>query len=256
MSPLPVGLADLIAQLEEETSDGDALARISEAQLRADTLSDLGDQLVGYFVGKARRDGASWSQIGEAIGVSKQAAQQRHTPGVFERFTDLNRHSVVLAQEAARTRKHDAIGGEHLLLGLLGEPRGLAFALLVEEAGSEQSAREAVEAAMAPAGRRVPRGHIPLRADAEEALERAVRASRELGQDWVDTEHLLLGLVSARRGSAARILRNLGFTPDQLRERVTSHAVTLRRAGDQKRRPGNPGDQPAAPRRETRRRSR
>ena len=79
MSPLNISLADLIARLDEEFPDADDLARISEAQLRAQTLSDLGDQLVGHYVGKAKQAGASWSEIGDAIGVSKQAAQQRHT---------------------------------------------------------------------------------------------------------------------------------------------------------------------------------
>src|ERR1700759_3769717 len=100
MSPLNISLADLIARLEAEHPDPDSLARFSAAQLRAHTLSDLGDQLVQHYVGQAKQAGASWSEIGEAIGVSKQAAQQRHARAAFERFTDLARHSIVLAQEA------------------------------------------------------------------------------------------------------------------------------------------------------------
>ena len=136
MSPLDISLADLIAHLDEDLPGASDLARISEAQLRAQTLSDLADQLVGHYVSQAKQAGASWSEVGDAIGVSKQAAQQRHAPAAFERFTDLNRHSIVLAQEAARTHKHDFIGTEHMLLGLLGEPRGLAYELLVAKAGS------------------------------------------------------------------------------------------------------------------------
>src|SRR3954464_15325446 len=148
MSPLNISLADLIAHLDEELPDADDLARISAAHLRSQTLSDLGDQLVDHYVGKARRGGASWSEIGDAIGVSKQAAQQRHTPAPFERFTDLNRHSIVLAQEAARTYKHDLIGTEHMLLGLLGEPRGLAYKVLMAKTESEQGIRDAIGEAM------------------------------------------------------------------------------------------------------------
>ncbi|MEK8170488.1 hypothetical protein NKH77_15430 [Streptomyces sp. M19] len=80
MSPLDISLADLIAHLDEELPDADELARISEARLRAQTLSDLGDQLIDHYVSKAKRTGASWTEIGDAIGVSKQAAQQRHAP--------------------------------------------------------------------------------------------------------------------------------------------------------------------------------
>src|SRR6201996_246305 len=202
MSPLNVSLADLIARLDEELPDASSLARISEAHLRAQTLSDLGDQLVGHYVGQAKQAGASWSEIGDAIGVSKQAAQQRHAPAPFERFTDLNRHSIVLAQEAARTHKHDLIGTEHLLLGLLGEPRGLAYEVLLTKTGSEQGIRDAIEEQLPPPGKKAPRGHIAFRPESKEVIEQARRASDELGHDWVGTEHTLLGLIRAEERRA------------------------------------------------------
>ena len=222
MSPLDISLADLIARLDEELPTANELDRISEARLRAQTLSDLGDQLVDHFVSKARQGGASWSEIGDAIGVSKQAAQQRHTPAAFERFTDLNRHGIVLAQESARTHRHDFIGTEHLLLGLLGEPRGLAYGILVAKAGSEQRVRDAVEEAMPPGGEKALRGHIAFRPEGKQAIEQARRASDDLGHDWVGTEHLLLGLIRVEESPAAHILRGLGFTPDELRGTVTA----------------------------------
>jgi Clp amino terminal domain, pathogenicity island component len=225
MSPLNISLSDLIARLDEEFADADDLARISEAQIRSQTLSDLGDQLVGHYVGKARQAGASWSEIGDAIGVSKQAAQQRHSPAPFERYTNLNRHSIVLAQEAARTHKHDSIGTEHMLLGLLGEPRGLAYELLVANAGPEQRIHDAVEEAMPPAGKKAPRGHIAFRAESKEAIEQAIRAASDLGHDWVGTEHTLLGLIRAEESRAAQILRSLGFTADGLHETVKTEVA-------------------------------
>ncbi|MFF3920095.1 Clp protease N-terminal domain-containing protein [Streptomyces sp. NPDC001852] len=234
MSPLNVNLADLIARLDEERPDADDLARISEAQLRALTLSDLGDQLVDHYVGKARQAGASWSEIGDAIGVSKQAAQQRHAPAPFERFTDLNRHSIVLAQEAARTHKHDLIGTEHILLGLLGEARGLAYEVLMAKTESEQRIRDAIEEAMPPAGKKALRGHIAFRSESKEAIQQALRASANLGHDWVGTEHMLLGLIRVKESTAAQILRNLGFTSDELHETVKTE-VTKRIAARDKR---------------------
>ncbi len=229
MSPLDISLADLIARLDEELPDSSELNRVTEARLRAQTLSDLGEQLIDHYVSKAKRTGASWTEIGDAIGVSKQAAQQRHTPNAFAGFTDLNRHSIVLAQEAARTHRHDSIGTEHLLLGLLGEPRGLAHALLVAKAGSEQLARDAVEDVLPPAGEKPPRGHIPFRPESKEAIEQALRSAAGLGHDWVGTEHLLLGLIRTADSPAARILHGLGLTPDELRASVTT-AITERRA--------------------------
>lgn len=233
MSPLDVSLADLIARLDEELSDANDLARISEAHLRAQTLANLGDQLVGHYVGKAKQAGASWSEIGEAIGVSKQAAQQRHAPIAFERFTDLNRHSIVLAQEAARTHKHDLIGTEHILLGLLGEPRGLAYEVLMVKTGSEQGIRNAIEEAMPPTGKKALRGHIAFRPESKEAIEQARRASADLGHSWVGTEHMLLGLIRAEESRAAQILRNLGFTSDELHETVKTE-ITKRSAARDK----------------------
>ncbi|WEO99808.1 Clp protease N-terminal domain-containing protein [Streptomyces sp. FXJ1.172] len=233
MSPLNISLADLIARLDEELPDADDLARISEAHVRAQTLSLLGDQLVDHYVGKAKQAGASWTEIGDAIGVSKQAAQQRHAPAAFERFTELNRHSIVLAQEAARTHKHDFIGTEHILLGLLGEPRGLAYEVLMAKAGSEQHIRETIEEAMPPAGPKALRGHIPFRADSKEVIGQARRASADLGHDWVGTEHTLLGLIRAEESPAAQILRSLGFTSDELYETVKTEITKRFSARDQ-----------------------
>ncbi|WP_327045905.1 hypothetical protein OG320_30240 [Microbispora sp. NBC_01189] len=233
MSPLNISLADLIARLDEELPDADHLARISEAQLRAKTLSDLADQLVGHYVGKAKQAGASWSEVGDAIGVSKQAAQQRHAPNVFDRFTDLNRHSIVLAQEAARTHKHDFIGTEHLLLGLLGEPRGMAYEVLTAKTGSEQRVRDAIGEALPPAGQKALRGHIAFRPEGKEALEQASRASADLGHDWVGTEHTLLGLIRVEESPAARILRDLGFTSDELHETVKAETAKRSAARDE-----------------------
>jgi hypothetical protein len=233
MSPLNISLADLIARLDEELPDASYLARISEAQLRNRTLSDLGDQLVDHYVSKAKAAGASWSEIGDAIGVSKQAAQQRHAPAAFERFTDLNRHSIVLAQEAARTHKHDFIGTEHLLLGLLGEPRGLAYEVLMAKTESEQRVRDAIEEALPPAGNKAPRGHIAFRPESKQAIEEALRASAGLGHDWVGTEHSLLGLIRTEESPAARILGGLGFTSDELHETVKTEIARRSAARDE-----------------------
>ncbi|MFC8968646.1 Clp protease N-terminal domain-containing protein [Streptomyces sp. NPDC057094] len=232
MSPLGISLADLIARLDEELPEADQLARVSEARLRAQTLSDLGDQLIDHYVSKAKQTGASWTEIGDAIGVSKQAAQQRHAPGPFERYTNLNRHSIVLAQEAARTHKHDFIGTEHLLLGLLGEPRSLAYGMLIAKTGSEQRVRDAVAEAMPPVGEKALRGHIAFRPESKEAIDEARRASADLGHDRVGTEHTLLGLIRTEGSPAARILRSLGFTPDELRATVEAEVAERSAAGD------------------------
>lgn len=233
MTPLNISLADVISRLDRDLPDADALARVSEAHLRSQTLTDLGDQLVDHYVSKAKQGGASWTEIGDAIGVSKQAAQQRRASTPFDRFTDLNRHSIVLAQEAARTHKHDLIGTEHILLGLLGEPQGLAYEVLTAMTTSEQSVRDAIEEAMPPAGTKVLRGHIAFGSDSKEAIERARHASEELGHDRVGTEHMLLGLIRAEGSQAAQILRALGFTSDGLHDTVATATADQGAARDQ-----------------------
>jgi len=236
MSPsttLDISLADLIARLYEELPDADDLARISEARLRAQALSDLGDKLVDHYVSEAKLGGASWSEISDALGGTNPAAQKRRAPNAFERFTDLNRHSIVLAQEAARTHRHELIGTEHLLLGLLSEPRGLAYEVLTAQADSEQDIRDAIEDAMPPAGEKTLQGHIAFGPDSKEAIEQALRASSDLGHDWVGTEHTLLGLTRAEKCLAAHILHNLGFTSDNLHGMVTTE-VTKRLAATSK----------------------
>lgn len=227
MSPLNLSLGELIVKLDDDLNEASVLDKISEAQLRSHTLTALGDQLVGHYVSLARQDGASWTEIGDAIGVSKQAAQQRHSPQVFERFTDLARHAVVLAQENARSHKHDFIGTEHLLLGVLGEPGGLAYRLLVEKGGSEEAVQQAIKRQMGPAQKKVPRGHIPFTAMGKEAIEQSIRASQDLGHNFVGTEHVLLGLLLVPEGAAAKALATMDIDFDTLRPVVETEVSRL-----------------------------
>jgi DNA-binding transcriptional MerR regulator len=220
-TPAPT-LAELVAHLYDELPDADDLARISEARRRAQALSDLGDRLVDHYVTEAKLGGASWNEISDALGSTSRDAEQRRAPNAFERFTDLNRHSIVLAQEAARTHQHELIGTEHLLLGLLSEPRGLAHEVLTARSDSGLDVRGAIEGSMPPAGKKPLLGHIPFGPDSKEAIGQALRASSELGHDWVGTEHTLLGLIRTEEGLAAQILRQLGFTSDNLRDLVTA----------------------------------
>jgi hypothetical protein len=225
MSPLKVTLTDLIENLDTDLPDVPALTKITEAEARAHTLGALGDQLIGHYVAIAKSEGASWSDVGQAIGVSKQAAQQRHAPEAFSRFTDLSRHAVVLSQEAARSHRHEYIGTEHLLLGLLDEPRGLAVRLLAERGGSAETVRTAVVERLAPEGNHFPRGHIPFSAQGKLAIERAITEAADLGHDFVGTEHLLLGLLAVPDGTAAEALNALGMGQEMMR-RLVADAVT------------------------------
>ncbi|HZX05173.1 Clp protease N-terminal domain-containing protein [Kribbella sp.] len=219
---LNITLGELIAGVYEDLPDADDLTRIAEARRRARALTDLGEQLVDHYVSEAKLSGASWSDIGDALGTN---ADKARASDVFARYTNLNRHCIVLAQEAARTHKNDLIGTEHLLLGLLSEPRGLAYDVLTAHATSEQQVRDAVEAALPAAGEEALQGHIAFGPDSKDAIKETLRAAGELGHDWVGTEHTLLGLIRVEDSGAARVLRELGFTSGSLHETIKTEAA-------------------------------
>jgi hypothetical protein len=220
MSPLNVHLTELVAQLDQELGGADDLDKISEAQRRAHTLTDLGDQLVGHYVEQARASGASWTQIGDAIGVSKQAAQQRWVPGNYARFNQRARNIIVLAQEAARNRGDDMLGTEHLLIGLVGKHGGVAAKVLVELASSVDAIVDALPATDVRKRKKTLRGHLPLTEAAKQALSLASRESAALRHNFVGAEHILLGVLEVPEGTAAQALHELGIRTDAVRARM------------------------------------
>src|SRR6185437_1098109 len=125
---------------------------------------------------------------------------------MFERFTSRARHVVVLAQEEARRLRHNYIGTEHLLLGLLGEPDGVAGRVLAGFGMSLESTRREVTAVVS-AGTTAPSGHIPFTPRAKKTLELALREALQLHHNYIGTEHILLGLMREGEGVAAQILQ-------------------------------------------------
>src|SRR2546430_15169388 len=153
-------LQELIEQIDAALPDADALTNIGEAQRRARALNDVGDQLVDHYVAQARAGGASWSQIGDALGVSKQAAQQRRAGGQLERFTGRARNLVVVAQDHARRLRHPAVTTEHLLLAMI-ESAGIAAMVIAKLAGPLETGAEAGTPNLGP-GTGAPPGHRPV----------------------------------------------------------------------------------------------
>jgi ATP-dependent Clp protease ATP-binding subunit ClpA len=128
---------------------------------------------------------------------------------MFERFTDKARHTVVLAQEEARRLHHNYIGTEHILLGLLGEPEGVAGRALDGFGFTLEGTRREVAAIVSP-GPVAPTGHIPFTPRAKKTLELALREALQLSHNYIGTEHILLGLMREGDGVAAQILRQHG----------------------------------------------
>jgi ATP-dependent Clp protease ATP-binding subunit ClpC len=138
---------------------------------------------------------------------------------MFERFTDRSRRIVVLAQEEARRLDHNWIGTEHILLGLIREGEGVAARALESIGVSLDVVRQKVEEIIGR-GQQAPSGHIPFTPRAKKVLELSLREALQLGDNYIGTEHILLGLVREGDGVAAQVLVTLGADLNRVREEV------------------------------------
>jgi ATP-dependent Clp protease ATP-binding subunit ClpA len=138
---------------------------------------------------------------------------------MFERFTDRARRVVVLAQEEARLLNHNYIGTEHLLLGLAHEGQGVA-AKALESLGIRLEAVRAQVEEIIGQGQSAPTGHIPFTPRAKKVLELSLRESKQLGHNYIGTEHILLGLLREGEGVAAQVLVKLGGDLSRVRQQV------------------------------------
>jgi ATP-dependent Clp protease ATP-binding subunit ClpC len=160
---------------------------------------------------------------------------------VFERFTERARQVVVLAQEEARILKHNYIGTEHILLGLLREEEGLAARVLESLDITVERVRAQV-VRIVGSGEEVTSGQIPFTPRAKKVLELALREALSLGHNYIGTEHILLGLVRENEGVAARIL--LDFDADS--EKIRNEVIRMLSGPGGRQRGGQPGPQARA----------
>ncbi len=138
---------------------------------------------------------------------------------MFERFTQRARQVVVFAQDEARELRHNYIGTEHLLLGLLREADGPAARVLDAFDVTVEEVRAQV-ARIVGHGDEVTTGQIPFTPRAKRVLELSLRESLSIGHNYIGTEHLLLGLAHENDGVAMRILLDFGIDPDTIRNEV------------------------------------
>lgn len=203
ISPL-VRLDDIIAAITKNRPD--ALDRLSDAVLLADHLGDLADHLIGHFVDQARRSGASWTEIGRSMGVTKQAAQKRFVPKGdldpsqgFSRFSAPARNAVVSSMNEARAAGNAEIHPEHLLLGVLDVPDGVGARALSAQGIDVGEARRVVTAALPARSESVPE-LIPYDGPSRKVLELTFRVALRLDSTGVGTGHLLLALLDENGG--------------------------------------------------------
>ncbi|MEU6341447.1 Clp protease N-terminal domain-containing protein [Streptomyces sp. NPDC046977] len=208
----PIRLDDLIEAIKK--AHPDALDQLSDAVLAAEHLGEVADHLIGHFVDQARRSGASWTDIGKSMGVTKQAAQKRFVPDLdpsqgFSRFTPRARSTVMAAHTEARTAGHAEITPEHLALGLLSEPEGIAARVFTAQGHPLPAVREHLAAALPPAaGEAVPEV-VPYDLRSRKALELTFRQALRLGHNYIGTEHILLALLELEDGTGP--LTSLGI---------------------------------------------
>ena len=128
MSPPPT-LQELIETVRQDAGSDQPLDQLVIAAAAASQLEETTDALLGHFVDRCRRDGRSWTEISNALGVTKQAVHKRFAPALaahivaatpnptFERFTDRARHVVAASRRVARSLGAEDVAAEHLLLG-------------------------------------------------------------------------------------------------------------------------------------------
>ncbi len=249
--PSPPRLDKLIGYVTSH--EGTALDHVSAAVRVSEHLDELADHLIGHFVDQARRSGASWTEIGQAMGVTKQAAQKRFVPKGpdlneafgrilegsgkrFSRFTDRARRAVIASRQEAIRRRHEHVLPEHVVLGMLHEPEGMAAKTIAALGVSAEAAREALAAALPPALPREPgRGHVPFDSRCKTVLKFALREALVFGHNYIGTEHILLGVLEEEDAQGGGALAGLGITTDRAREWLVPE---LERLAEEKRRAG------------------
>jgi hypothetical protein len=220
MAEFPVPLDNLITYVRALHPDGGPLDNVCDSMVVASQLDEQSDTLIGHFVDQARRSGASWSQIGASMGVSKQAAQKRFVARdgalapegqqMFSRFTQRARNVIGAAGRVAGPAPVDAA---HLAAALLAEPDGLA-AKVIQRAGlTGEQVYTAVGAGPAAAGEDTDAAalrELSFAAGGKATLKGALKAALRLGHNYIGTEHLLLGVLLAD-GRASQALASLGL---------------------------------------------
>ncbi len=246
MNEFPISLDTLISFVRGIHPDGDVLDALSDAIQVSGRIEDQADALIGYFVDQARRSGASWSQIGESMGVSKQAAQQRFVARpselplgragrMFERFAPRARNALVVSRQlAADDEQATETEPRHIVGALLSEPEGVAARAVHALGVTDENVFAAfrlppivpLDSTATPEQAR----SVQFGTDAKKLIAHSLDIALHYVHNYIGTEHLLLS--AAAEGPAKADLEALGLSTAQLRPVIESQLNTLRAAKD------------------------
>ncbi|WP_328439277.1 ATP-dependent Clp protease ATP-binding subunit [Streptomyces sp. NBC_00444] len=227
-------LIEAIKKVHDEPLD-----QLQDAVIAGDHLGEVADHLIGHFVDQARRSGASWTDIGRSMGVTRQAAQKRFVPkesadldpqAGFGRYTARARNAVMAAHNEAVAARNPEGRPAHLVLGLLADPDGLAAKAITAHGVPLDSVRQAATAALPPAANKVP-DLVPYGSDAKKVLELTFREALRLGHNYIGTEHILLALLEFENGTG--VLSGLGLTKQAMEEYIVGLLSQFLKSGEE-----------------------
>src|SRR6202167_1670896 len=222
MSASPVSLDELIGYVKTMSPEGGPLDNLADAVSVGTDLDETSDALIGHFVDRARRSGATWSQIGASMGVSKQAAQKRFVAlcdgAAFSRSTRRSRKVRAAAARIAAGAGAGTVDASPLAAGLLSEPDGVAAKVIHGAGRTDEQVLTALR--LEPAtGIAASEGEwgggsgdveafrrLRFTDEGRAAMRGAVATALKLRHNYIGTEHLLLGILDAKGGTAESLI--------------------------------------------------
>jgi hypothetical protein len=217
-----------LGSLAAEIAVDSPLAGVTAANALAERLHARADELLDVHIDRAREGGASWSEIGCALGTSKQAAQQRFAAlaepadnGAPFGLTGTAADALHAAGKHAQDLGHHYVRPEHLILALLDQPHELAGQTLAQLGVTAARARVLVRERLGSGDPR-PDGSLGVAPQTKRLLELARAIAKALGHNCAKTEHVLLAAISPKLHSpAASLLAESGAGADQIRDHLT-----------------------------------
>ncbi len=139
---------------------------------------------------------------------------------MFKRFTERARRVIILAREEAELYRHEYLGTEHILQGVIKDGGGIAVAIVQKSGVDFAQLKKELEKNLPRSSNSLIIGDIPFTSRAKKVLEFAVEEARSLNHNYIGTEHLLLGLLKEKEGVACRVLNSFGMFFDDVREKI------------------------------------